>query len=607
MGTPNLGAPKAYKVLIAGDNFTIQGLSDSEMKFLAQNMPVVYDLAADQNYYNLAGSPMTIHFDPALGKPDTQDTLTEMTNQLENNDLINSLAMSDSQVLHDSLDNLDISSTNVDTYNIIGCKTGTFGSFTANLGINNDIESFDFPKITPGDGTVPLLSAKSINASDDHTFYAPGVQHSSLLSADGPMQEIVNIVSGSNLDVGKVVSQSSLNDDPSQCQLKKGKFLGIFSPVSISITDQEGQISQVLDDGSIENDIPGADYEVWGEHKYIYLPTDAGQQYSIELTGTGTGTFTLKDEDIEDNNVTGTEVFSNLPVTTSLKGQVVLADTSSLELDNNGDGVFDQTLLPTSVVNGEQSDDITPPITSADISGIQGQPNYFRSNVAIKLSAQDFVDPAKPNQTSGMLNTHFSLDGSEIENYQVPITVSSEGAHTIRFFSTDRAGNNEPEQTINFVVDKTAPEFSIQFDPSSQDIKFTGTDNLTPAENVSLQDNDDQIIISDQAGNTSEIILSSKDRKKKMTAEIEGLLYNGVAADLSKNKFSFSWQYDKQGQLKKLTQSAQDKKNFRIDATFDGQQTRFRGNGNQGKINELRPGLVSLKIRTQTGDLMWSY
>jgi pimeloyl-ACP methyl ester carboxylesterase len=60
VGVPNLGAPKALKVLLEGDNFGIPGLSDSEMQKIAKNMPVAYDLAPGQEYYNSLGSDLRI-------------------------------------------------------------------------------------------------------------------------------------------------------------------------------------------------------------------------------------------------------------------------------------------------------------------------------------------------------------------------------------------------------------------------------------------------------------------------------------------------------------------------------------------------------------------
>jgi len=56
VGVPNIGAPKAVKVLVQGDNLDVPGLNDQEIKKISENMPAVYDLLPTQKYYNVSGS-----------------------------------------------------------------------------------------------------------------------------------------------------------------------------------------------------------------------------------------------------------------------------------------------------------------------------------------------------------------------------------------------------------------------------------------------------------------------------------------------------------------------------------------------------------------------
>jgi hypothetical protein len=321
-GVPNLGAPKAYKALLIGENFDIPGLSTEEMKKIAQNMPVVYDLAPDRQYVDKVGSFFHLHYDPSLHKSNADLGYDQTINNFVVNDLINNDAWLNSNSLHTpEFDNFDLSSAGVDAYKIMGCKVGTLTSFTENIGINNSL-SFDLPKVGAGDGTVPEVSSASVQVPSNHNFYAPKVKHSNLLSGGGVRQQIVNIISGSNLSTKGVVTQESLDNNPTQCSLKKGKFLGIFSPVSIEVIDQDGNRSGVLEDDSIQNDVPGADFEIFGEHKFVYLPTDEGQIYNINLQGTGTGFFTLMEDDIKNGNVASEKSFINVPVSLDSVGQI---------------------------------------------------------------------------------------------------------------------------------------------------------------------------------------------------------------------------------------------------------------------------------------------
>jgi hypothetical protein len=350
VGVPNLGAPKAYKVLINGDNFDVPGLNPNEMKKLAQNMPVVYDLAPTQGYIAAAGSFLHKH-NPFTGDASAIDqdlNYDPSVAEFNKLNLINDTALARSEELHTSdFDNLDIRADGVDLYNIVGCGTGTFGQFTETINKFSN-PTFDFPKITSGDGTVPLGSANSMKTDEDHKFYAPKSSHGKLLSAEGVRQEIVNIISGSNLQIdSKKVSSSD-----SQCALKKGHWWQVFSPVNIEAIDQEGSRTGVLENGSIQNDIPGADLEIFGEHKYFYVPTDDGEVYTVKLTGTGEGNFTLKDSLIENDHIVSTQTFSNVPVTPSLAGTVQYSDEQTTLL------IDGQVLVPGDYT--QVSEDPTP-------------------------------------------------------------------------------------------------------------------------------------------------------------------------------------------------------------------------------------------------------
>jgi pimeloyl-ACP methyl ester carboxylesterase len=463
VGVPNLGSPKAYKALINGDNFGVTGLEDAEMKKIAQNMPIVYDLAPSQEYYNQAGSFFQIH-NPfgALGQIDTDLDYAGTIQELNNKKLINSQAQINSQNLHTAeFDNYDMRNNGVDLYNIVGCKSATFGKFTEVVQ-KFSAPSYDFPKTTTGDGTVPLLSAQTVPADPNKVFFVPKADHGKMPSQDGIRQQIVNLISGSSLSTnGKILEHDAVQNNPGLCQIK-GEQIKIKSPVSINITDQNGNISGLAEDGSIQNEIPGADFEIWGEHKYVFLPTDEGQTYTINLKGTGAGTFTLDDESIVGDQTIQTQVFSNLPVTTDLTGQVNLGTTTTLTLDNNGDGTNDATVSPSSILNAAQSQDLTAPVSASTISGLMGQIGYYRTNAAITLSAIDPDVNEDPSQTSGVLSIWYKLDGdATYRTYNNPISVAVEGVHSLKFFSTDKAGNNEIEQSVSFTIDKTAPTITL--------------------------------------------------------------------------------------------------------------------------------------------------
>ena len=69
----------------------------------------------------------------------------------------------------------------------------------------------------------------------------------------------------------------------------------------------------------------------------------------------------------------------------------------------------------------------------------------------------------------------------------------------------------------------------------------------------------------------------------------------------------FSWNFDKNKNLTKLSQYVKSNKDYNITAVYDGKATKLTGKDQAGKINKIITGLAILKITTDKGDLNWSY
>lgn len=102
--------------------------------------------------------------------------------------------------------------------------------------------------------------------------------------------------------------------------------------------------------------------------------------------------------------------------------------------------------------------DITPPTTTAVLSGTVGTNNWYVSPVSVTLSATDNL--------SGVAATSYSLDGDSHTTYSTPFTITGDGNHTLTFNSTDNAGNQEVSNTRHIAIDTTPPV-------------VTGTANMT--------------------------------------------------------------------------------------------------------------------------------
>lgn len=94
--------------------------------------------------------------------------------------------------------------------------------------------------------------------------------------------------------------------------------------------------------------------------------------------------------------------------------------------------------------------DATPPVTEISFKGDKYE-DILSGRAAIYLSASDQF---------GVESTRFMVDSSgKWNDYKQPIQTSSlpEGYHTLSWYSSDRAGNQENQKTYCFFIDKTPP------------------------------------------------------------------------------------------------------------------------------------------------------
>ncbi len=354
VGVPNTGAPKAIKTLLEGDNFGNLLLADSEMKKIAKNLPVVYDLAPSAEYYKNKGSFLEVLNDSFFSYDKHDLNFDEVKKYLIDDHSFNLQAWTNAQNLHTAdFDNYDMRNAGIDLYSIVGCKTGTVGKIVEVKSIFPDYYAL---MSVPGDSTVPLESATNLPINESNKFYALKASHGEMLSQDGIRQKIVDIFSGNNSSI----SSDLITQDNNKCGLN-GRAISVYSPLSIDVLDSSGNHSGLMNDGvSIENNIPNADYEMMGEHKFVYLPTDNNQNYTIKIAGIGDGVFTITDANIENSTTTSMQVFNKIPVTTSLVGNINLGTSTSITLDINGDGVVDKTLKPDAFLDSTGSQNFNP-------------------------------------------------------------------------------------------------------------------------------------------------------------------------------------------------------------------------------------------------------
>jgi len=95
-----------------------------------------------------------------------------------------------------------------------------------------------------------------------------------------------------------------------------------------------------------------------------------------------------------------------------------------------------------------RTDGVAPVTTSDAPDGWQS------ADVTVTLTATD--------AGSGVNYTRYKLNSSATATYTAPIVISTEGTNTLQFFSVDKANNVEATKTATILVDKTAPDFTIE-------------------------------------------------------------------------------------------------------------------------------------------------
>lgn len=92
------------------------------------------------------------------------------------------------------------------------------------------------------------------------------------------------------------------------------------------------------------------------------------------------------------------------------------------------------------------------PTTSAALSGPAASNGWFSGAVEVTLNPSDAL--------SGIASVHYQVDAGAPTLYAGPFTISSAGAHSVSFWSEDKAGNIEVAHSEAVNIDGTAPSMT---------------------------------------------------------------------------------------------------------------------------------------------------
>ncbi len=300
--------------------------------------------------------------------------------------------------------------------------------------------------------------------------------------------------------------------------------------------------------------------------------------------------------DNDNGSIKETHVFNDIGITPSSVIKLDVADQSadqSLNLDLAGSGNF-QTIHENANLGPQQDQDLTPPETLAVVSGTQGMNGWYKGNAQVTLSATD--------DNSGVLVTKYSLDdGQSYQIYSDPFAINQEGSSAVKYFSVDKAGNDEVVKSLNLHIDKSAPEIQTQFDLTLKDFVFQTTDNLDPDPVISCTQT--SCTATDDAGNTT--ILSFQKTKVLTTKNLKllSVSYNGTTSSFQPNLLVINL-VEKSGSLLDFDQGfwLKSKQVIYIDLNKPkNQSTIYTLKSNGTLTKEVVSGMRFLQVSTEKG------
>lgn len=449
VGTPWLGAPKAINALETGQFLETHNLyfCTSDMKALAEHFSGMHELLPSSTYF---GQSVISPFEEAGWNIDKDN------NNYEPYDYENLVSMLDNQFpSHPGSNNFSFHTlrqddgrcapTNISYYHLYGWQKNwrTIGKVVAKRGavrcaltplLHCDFFNYFEPKMTAGDGTVPVVSAtrrgrgQSLNEPKHQLipFFATtseddeSVGHVELCSNPAVFEQVKSILEGPGL-----MSSGAQENDQVQETAEAAYYLQVIGNPSITIADSLGNTS-TLTNSSLGSEIPGVTSYLMADKAFM-LVLAAGNTYTITLE-TGDEplmiSLTLGTEDDTTQAIRYQDLSLPAGVTAMIK--MTPQGVEDLRYDANSDGTFETTVTPTVSVSGDAAQDTTPPTVAVSETRQQAT-----TQVTITTTDAD----------SGVRAVFYSLDGSNFQPYTDSLSLDACQTPVVYVFADDNLAN----------------------------------------------------------------------------------------------------------------------------------------------------------------------
>ena len=318
LGTPHKGTPKAYGVLKWAHSLLpflyslpVYGLNRHTMSFISQNFPSAYQLLPRYNFIEDKNGKLE----------DFKESFLNLSNQTL-------VAMA--REFHESIKN----------YNPVERSFAINGSGQLTP-LQYKVRQGDCIEVIPdptGDGTVPMFSSSTFTGTK--TFFVKG-KHSDLPGIPQVHEKILNILEGKEND-----SVVGVRDTPFAQKLI---LVGLTcSPITLHISDSEGNSTGLDEIGDIQENIPDSQFFVFSHNEAVFLSKE--NDYLVKIKAIETGTFTLIFKTIDsEGSVIDQIEYRDIPTSKDGRGEVILNHENlkpELSLDVDGDGTSDFNILP---------------------------------------------------------------------------------------------------------------------------------------------------------------------------------------------------------------------------------------------------------------------
>lgn len=392
VGVPQSGAPRAVGSLLYG---TGEGLPLESFDFLlsktvarefSENSPMAYHLLPSAQYFTDVNdsSHAVGEFTGAGGFAkervaygSTLDTASELydfilareggrekpaTNDVSEANVLNESLIDYARDTHSTYDAwlppaeitlYQIAGWGVDT--VAGLRFTELPMATAGPFAATHKTMFSPTFVEDGDGVVPIPSALMTSTSSPNVkrywmdldayrkFTSIKRNHKDIFEVPSIEEFIKNIIKNSTSTLPAYISESQ----PSFITASKKLVFILHSPLTLQLTDSSGNTSGLSDDDTVTQNISGATYGEFGEVKYIIAPEG---NYTLNMDGQATGTFTLEMQEMTGNTVTASSTIANVPTTANTLASITISGgintASALAVDEDGDGVTDIRITP---------------------------------------------------------------------------------------------------------------------------------------------------------------------------------------------------------------------------------------------------------------------